>query len=129
GVLVGAEVREPKPTLKGLGRALEGLFGGEPPGPEMFIPDAQVLVIVPDVGEKSEILFATIRLALSTTENKIEPFTVGNRKGFKLKPGEGGLFGKKSVNRLSSNRVVPAGGAAADIERVALIKQDDVPAP
>jgi hypothetical protein len=91
GALVGAEVREPKLTLKGLGQAIENLFGGESPGPELFIPDVQVLAIVPDVGERSEVLFATLRLVLNSGDNKIEPFTAGNRKGFKVKPGPGGF--------------------------------------
>ena len=44
GVIVAAEVREPAPTLKGVGAALGGLLGGKLPGPEALMPDAQVLV-------------------------------------------------------------------------------------
>ncbi len=89
GALVGAEIREPKPSLKGLGQALQGLLNGELPGPGVLMPDVQVLAIVPDVGDRAEVLFATLRL-FTSDDNKIEPFTVGNRKGFKLKLGGGG---------------------------------------
>ncbi|MCE9563610.1 MAG: hypothetical protein K8U57_16330 [Planctomycetes bacterium] len=89
GVVVGAEVREPAPTLKGLGSALGGLLGGRMPGPDALMPTVQVLVVIPDVGDKSETLFATLRLMLQSGEGKIEPFAVGSRKGFKLKAGNG----------------------------------------
>jgi hypothetical protein len=102
GALIGAEVREPKLTLKGLGQALEGLFGGEAPSPAQFIPDVQVLVIVPDVGERSEVLFATLRLLASSGDSKIEPFTAGNRKGFKVKTGEGGFNPLPRAGRVAN---------------------------
>ena len=41
GILVAAEIREPAPTIKGLGQALGGLIGGKMPGAEALMPDAQ----------------------------------------------------------------------------------------
>ena len=38
GAIVGGEIREPKPTLQGVGSALGGLFGGKMPGPEALSP-------------------------------------------------------------------------------------------
>jgi hypothetical protein len=64
GVLVAAEVRGPQPTLKGLGKAIGGLLGGEGPDPSTFVPEAMVFVIVPDVGDRAETLFAPTRLML-----------------------------------------------------------------
>jgi hypothetical protein len=84
GVIVAAEVREPAPTIKGVGQAVGGLLGGKPPGPEALMPDAQVLVIVPDVGEKAEVIFGTLRLLMRKAEAKLEPFTADGRKGFRL---------------------------------------------
>jgi len=40
GLIVAAEVREPRPTLKGVAGALGGLLGGRAPGAEAVIPDA-----------------------------------------------------------------------------------------
>src|SRR5436305_3737788 len=64
GVLVAAEVRGPQPTLKGIGKALGGLLGGEGPDPSSFTPEATVFIIVPDVGDRAETLFAPTRLML-----------------------------------------------------------------
>jgi hypothetical protein len=90
GALIGAEVREPKASLKGLGQALGSLFGGGGrEGPvDALLPDLQILAIVPDVGDKSEVLFAALRLAFSSGDSKIVPFAVGNHKGFKVKQDE-----------------------------------------
>jgi hypothetical protein len=84
GVIVAAEVREPAPTIRGLGQAFGGLVGGKVPGPEALMPDAQVLVIVPDVGEKAEVFFGTLRLLLKKVDAKVEPFEAAGRKGFRL---------------------------------------------
>lgn len=89
GIVVGAEIRDPAPTLKGIGSALGGLLGGNVPGPEALMPELQVLVVIPDAAAQSETLFATLRLVLQTEEDKIEPFTVGGRKGFRFVPGNG----------------------------------------
>src|SRR5262249_19062091 len=75
GIIVTAEVREPSPTLKGVAGAIGGLLGGNPPGPDAFMPDVQLLVVVPDAGERAEAIFAAIRLVMRQGENKIEPFT------------------------------------------------------
>lgn len=62
GVVVAAEVNEPRPTLGGLGKALGGLLGGDGPSPNSFLPDARIYVIIPDVGEKSDIPFSAATL-------------------------------------------------------------------
>jgi hypothetical protein len=84
GVIVAAEVREPAPTLRGIGGAVGGLIGGKAPGPEALMPDAQVLVIVPGAGEKAEVIYGSLRLLLKKADYKVEPFEVGGRKGFRL---------------------------------------------
>ena len=91
GVIVGGEVREPRPTLKGVGSALGGLLGGKMPGPEAIIPDAQFLVIVPDAGDRADVLFSAIRLLMRAGENHIEKLPADSgRTGFQFtvaKPG------------------------------------------
>ncbi|QJW94577.1 hypothetical protein [Frigoriglobus tundricola] len=84
GALVAAEVREPAPTLKGVGQALGGLVGGKLPGAEAIIPDAQMTVIVPDVGDRADVIYGSLRLLFRKVEEKIEPFEAGGRKGFRL---------------------------------------------
>jgi hypothetical protein len=84
GVIVAAEVREPVPTLKGAAEAFGGLIGGKLPGPEALLPDGQVIVIVPDVGDRAEVLFGSLRLAMKQSDVKLEPFEAGNRNGFRL---------------------------------------------
>ena len=90
GVIIAAEVREPAPTLKGIGGAVGGLIGGKMPGPEALMPDAQVLVIVPNVGEKAEVIYGTLRLLMNKAEAKMEPFEAGGRKGVRLIVDSGG---------------------------------------
>ncbi len=91
GVIVAAEVTEPRPTLSGLGKAVGGLIGGSGPSMEAFLPDARLHIVVPDVGEKSESLFAGIRLLLRQANQPVDPLpaTLG-RKGFTLSYKDGG---------------------------------------
>jgi hypothetical protein len=84
GAIVGLEVREPKPTLKGVGQALGGLFNGELPSSEILAPDVQLFVLVPNVAERAEVPFATIRQLLAKSETKIEPFAIAGRNGFRI---------------------------------------------
>src|SRR5262245_3617530 len=84
GIVVAAEVREPAPTLKGLSSAVGGLLGGKMPGADALLPDAQLIVIVPDVGEKAEILFGTLRLLMPKLSYKVEPFEASGRKGCRV---------------------------------------------
>lgn len=64
GVIVAAEVKEPRPTLKGIGQALGGLLGGPNAGKaaEGFVPEVKAFLVVPDVGDRAETLFAPTRL-------------------------------------------------------------------
>jgi len=97
GVIVAAEVREPAPTLKGVGSALGGILGGKMPGPEALIPDVQFLAIIPGAADDADVLFSTIRLAIGAFEkeageNLIEklPADVG-RTGYRFSaPKKGG---------------------------------------
>lgn len=84
GVLIAAEVREPAPSLKGIGGAIGGLIGGKMPGAEALMPDAQVLVVVPGAGDKAEVIYGALRLLLKKADAKVEPFEAGGRKGFRL---------------------------------------------
>ncbi len=83
GVLVAAEVTEPRPTLSGVGKALGGLLGGKVPEPTSFLPDARVLVIVPDAADQAPVLFGTLRLLVRQSGKPVEPLppAVG-RTGF-----------------------------------------------
>ncbi|HEV3384457.1 MAG TPA: hypothetical protein VG097_06555 [Gemmata sp.] len=89
GAIISAEVREPTPTLKGVGAAIGGLLDGKVPSPAALIPDVQAIVVVPDVAENAETFFAAIRLLLKKAEYKIEPFAFSGRNGFRFKAPEG----------------------------------------
>lgn len=84
GVIIAAEVREPGPTIKGIGTAVTGLLGGKMPGADAVIPDAQVLVIVPNAAEKADVLHGSIRLLMHRADGKVEAFAAKGRKGFQL---------------------------------------------
>ncbi len=86
GAIIGAEVTEPRPTLGGLGKALGGLLSGEGPSPESFLPDARVLVIVPNAADRSEVLFGSIRLLVRQERSlRAEPLKAElGRQGFEL---------------------------------------------
>ena len=129
GIVVAAEVREPKPSLKGIGQAFRGLLGGEVPGVEALLPDVQAFVIVPDVGDRSEAMFATLRLMLGSGEGKIEPFTAAGRKGFRLVPG--GAARDKPATRVSRASAAAAGGMAFVAAEREFVVQDEreEPAP
>jgi hypothetical protein len=87
GVIVGGEVREPRPTLKGVGSVLGGILGGRVPGPEALVPDAQLLVVVPDSADQADVLFSAIRLALRAGEADVEKLAAdAGRTGFRLVP-------------------------------------------
>ena len=68
GVIVAAEVREPAPTIKGLGLAVGGLVGGKLPGADALMPDAHVFVIAPGAGEKAEVIYGALRLLFKKGE-------------------------------------------------------------
>lgn len=92
GVIVAAEVREPAPTIKGIGKAFGGLVTGKLPGADAIMPDAQVIVMVPDAGDKAEVFYGTLRLLLKKADAKVTAFEAGGRKGFQLDiPAEGPL--------------------------------------
>ena len=84
GVIVAAEVREPAPTIKGLGQAFGGLVTGKLPGAEALMPDAQLIVMVPNVGEKSEVLNGTLRLLIKKADMPLIAIDINGRKGFRL---------------------------------------------
>lgn len=92
GVLVAAEVREPRPTLKGIGKAVGGLLSGKPAGgaAELLVPEAQLTVVVPDVGERAETIFAAIRLLMRQSSEPVEPLPAAlGRTGFTFPQREG----------------------------------------
>jgi hypothetical protein len=119
GVILAAEVREPAPTIKGIGQTLGGLIGGKMPGPEALIPDAQVLVIVPDVGDKADILFGTLRLLMKKTEEKPEPFEAGGRKGFRVQQQGGGPIPLNLAWWLDGTHFVLYGGTRKPADVIA----------
>lgn len=83
GIVLSAEVNEPRPTLSGIGKAFGGLLNGNAPAPDSFLPDARVFIIVPDVGEKAETLFGGLRLIVRQSRQKAEPLPASlERKGF-----------------------------------------------
>lgn len=88
GVLVAAEVREPRPTLRGIGKAVGGLISGKPAAgaADLLVPEAQVVVIIPDVGDRAETIFAAVRLLTRQSGEAVEklPADLG-RTGFTLR--------------------------------------------
>ncbi len=84
GVIVAAEVREATPTIKGVGGAITGLFTGKLPGAAAVMPDAHLFVVVPDVGDKADVMFGSVRLLMKRTDYKVEAFTASGRKGFQV---------------------------------------------
>jgi hypothetical protein len=90
GLIVAAEVREPLPTLKGVGQALGGLVGGgKLPGAEAVMPDAQFIALVPDAGDRAEAIFGSLRLLMRRADAKVAPLDADGRKGFTLALPEG----------------------------------------
>ena len=83
GLIVAAEVREPRPTLAGVGKALGNLLGGGAPPTDALMPDAQLLVIVPDAGDRCAAIFSALRLLTQRETEPLEklPAEVG-REGF-----------------------------------------------
>lgn len=90
GALLAAEVREPRPTIRGVGQALGGLIGGKLPDPGAVLPDAQVLIVVPNAGDRAGVLFGTLRLLARQSQQKLEPLEELGRKGFRLDIPKGG---------------------------------------
>jgi hypothetical protein len=97
GLVLGVEVRKPQLTFKGIGQVADSLIKGEQPGLDIAKPDVEAFVIVPDVGEKAEVLFAALRLVanmdvksgpVSISGRKGEPFTISGRTGFRIKTEE-----------------------------------------
>jgi hypothetical protein len=89
GIILAAEVNEPRPTLAGLGKAFGGLLNGNGPAPDSFLPDGRVFVIVPEVGDKSEVLFGGIRLLIRQASVQADPLPAAlERKGFSLSAGD-----------------------------------------
>ncbi len=84
GVIVAAEVREPRPTLGGIGKAVGGFLGGKQPDNISLFPEVQVFLIVPDVGERADILFSTLRLASKQmADGELKPLPeAAKRQGF-----------------------------------------------
>ncbi|MBX9582492.1 MAG: DUF3352 domain-containing protein [Gemmataceae bacterium] len=93
GVVVAAEVNEPRPTLAGVGKALGGLLGAGPgPSPDAFLPDARVFVVVPNAGAKADILLGAIRLVTRQADTPVEPLPATlERAGYLLKPKNPGV--------------------------------------
>jgi len=87
GVILAAEVNEPRPTLGGLGRAVTGLFTGNAPSPDGFLPDARVFVIVPDAGDRAEALFSSLRLFVRQDNGELRPLPAKlGRTGYEYLP-------------------------------------------
>ncbi|AWM41682.1 hypothetical protein GobsT_72330 [Gemmata obscuriglobus] len=84
GVIVAAEVREPAPSLKGVGSALTGLLGGKAPKADALVPDAHLLVIVPGAADKAGALNGAVRLLMRLGENKVEAFAAKGRTGYRF---------------------------------------------
>ena len=83
GLIVAAEVREPRPTLAGVGAALSGLLGGGKPPTDALTPDAQLLVIVPDAGDRATAIFSALRLLTQRDGYAVEKLPAGvGRDGF-----------------------------------------------
>ena len=77
GVMVAAEVREPRPTLKGIGKALGGLLGSGGGGAaDLLMPEAQLLLVVPDVGDRAEVLMAAAKLIERQMPSATDPRTI-----------------------------------------------------
>jgi hypothetical protein len=86
GLIVAAEARMPTPTIRGIGRTVGAAVGGKLPGPDVLAPHVRAIVVVPEVGDRADVLFGTLRLAFKTTESNLGPFEAAGRKGFCLTP-------------------------------------------
>lgn len=87
GLILTAEVNEPRPTLSGIGKAIGGLLGGNTPAaPSAFLPDARVYLVVPDVGDKAEVIFGSLRLLTRRgSPEQVSPLPAAlGRKGFSI---------------------------------------------
>ena len=87
GVIVAAEVREPRPTLGGLGKAVGGFLSGNGPSNVSLLPEVQVFLIVPEVGDQAEVLFSGLRLVTRQADlGEMQPLPAETgRKGVTFK--------------------------------------------
>jgi hypothetical protein len=100
GAIVAAEARGPTLTIRRLGSLVGELLDGQVPGADTLSPDATVIVIVPDVGDKREVLFGTLRVLLGSGPKlfgavTIGPFASDGRKGFQLTSVDSGPKGSE----------------------------------
>ncbi len=84
GLVISVEVKQPTPKLENVANSLRGLLTGELSGSDLLTPDLQVLVVVPDAAERADVLFASIRLILASSDIKVEPFKILDRTGFRV---------------------------------------------
>ena len=85
GLIVAAEVREPRPTIAGVGAALGNLLGGGKPPTDALTPDAQLFVIVPDAGDRAAALFSALRLVVKSDAAELRPLPAAlGREGFEV---------------------------------------------
>jgi hypothetical protein len=125
GVILAVEVREPALTIKNLGQAFGGLIEGKLPNAGTLSPDVQLIVIVPDVGDKAEVLFGTLRMVFGNNKNTaalvgaqtIEPFEAEGRKGFCLVP-ERSEIKRKSYKPLPGQKEPVPAPDSADPDQV-----------
>lgn len=92
GLILAAEVREPRPTIGGVEKAIGALFGGrvDPKAAAALMPQVQVVLIIPDVGDQAAVLFSGMRLLTRGDTGKIQPLPAGTgRTGFRTPFKEG----------------------------------------
>ncbi len=99
------------PSIKGIGQVLGGLVNGKPPDPGAVLPEAQVILIVPDVGDKADILFGTPRaIDPQRFELSLPPVRKRKKSRSSLKaarrsaPNERRLSGQQAARRVVGRR-------------------------
>jgi hypothetical protein len=118
GVIVAAEVTEPRPTLRGVGKALGGLLGGRAPEPESFLPDVRVLVLIPDAGDRAPVAFGTLKLLFAQNGQQVAPLPPAmKRTGLRVADPDRGSPARVAWWREGNHVVFYAG--TAEPERVA----------
>ncbi len=86
GLMLGVEVKPPRPSVGGLVRAVGGLLGGDggdaarKGGGNPLVPEVQAFAVVPDAGPGADAIFAVLDTVARRGEARLVPFAPADGK-------------------------------------------------